>query len=161
MVTVYKTIGVIGAGACDNATADMAYEVGKGIAQAGHALICGGLGGVMEAACRGACDADGLTIGILPGDTIAAANPFVKIPIATGLGIARNVIIVRSSRVLIAVSGGPGTLSEIALALQLRVPVVSLKSFSISEQVVQARDSAHALREAFALVERPPGANHA
>ena len=161
MVTVHKTIGVIGAGVCDDSTAAMAYEVGKGIAQAGYALVCGGLGGVMEAACRGACEADGLTIGILPGDTIAAANPYVKIPIATGLGIARNVIIVRSSRVLIAVSGGPGTLSEIAFALQLRVPVVSLRSFSMSEQVIQARDPEHALREALALVERPPGATHA
>jgi uncharacterized protein (TIGR00725 family) len=156
LVTTHKTIGVIGAGQADDATAAMAYDVGKGIAEAGYALICGGLGGVMEAACRGACEADGLTIGILPGDTIAAANPFVKVPIATGLGVARNVIIVRSSRALIAVGGGPGTLSEIAFALQLRVPVVGLKSFSISEQIVQARDAAQALREAFALADRLP-----
>jgi uncharacterized protein (TIGR00725 family) len=157
----HKTIGVIGAGACDEATAAMAYEVGQGIAKAGYTLICGGLGGVMEAACRGACDAGGLTVGILPGDTVAAANPYVKIPIATGLGIARNVIIVRSSRVLIAVSGGPGTLSEIAFALQLRVPVVSVKSFSISEEVIQARDPEHALQRALEFAERPTGANHA
>lgn len=157
----YKTIGVIGAGVCDEGTVALAYEVGKGIAQAGYALICGGLGGVMEAACRGASEAGGLTIGILPGDTIAAANPFVKIPIATGLGIARNVIIVRSSRVLIAVSGGPGTLSEIAFALQLQVPVVSLKSFSISEQVKQTSTPEQAIKEAIALAERPTGANHA
>lgn len=161
MVAVLRTIGVIGAGQCDEATADMAYEIGKGIAGAGYALICGGLGGVMEAACRGACEANGLTIGVLPGDTIAAANPYVKLPVATGLGIARNVIIVRSSRVLIAVSGGPGTLSEIAFALQLRVPVVSLKSFSISEQVIQTNTPAHALREALALAEQQAGANHA
>jgi hypothetical protein len=75
-------------------------------------------------------------------------NPYVKLPIATGLGIARNVIIVRSSSVLIAISGGPGTLSEIAFALQLGVPVVSLKSFIFSEQVIQARDPQHALEEA-------------
>ncbi len=157
----YKTIGVIGAGACDDATAVTAYEIGKGIAEAGYTLICGGLGGVMEAACHGACDAGGLTIGILPGDTVVAANPFVKIPIATGLGIARNVIIVRSSKVLIAISGGPGTLSEIAFALQLHVPVVSVKSFSLSEEVIQARDPEHALRKAIELAERPTGANHA
>ena len=156
-----KTIGVIGAGACDEATAAIAYDVGKGIAEAGYTLICGGLGGVMEAACRGASEAGGLTVGILPGDTVAAANAYVKIPIATGLGIARNVIIVRSSRVLIAVSGGPGTLSEIAFALQLRVPVVSVKSFSLSEEVIQARDPEHALRRALELAERPTGANHA
>jgi hypothetical protein len=160
-MSAYKTIGVIGAGACDQSTAAMAYEIGKGVAQAGYALICGGLGGVMEAACNGASDAGGLTIGILPGDTIAAANPYVKLPIATGLGIARNVIIVRSSRALIAISGGPGTLSEIAFALQLRVPVVSLKSFSISEQVVQTNDTAQALKAALALAERTTGEEHA
>ena len=131
----------------------MAYEIGKGIAKAGYAVMCGGLGGVMEAACRGASEAGGLTIGILPGDTVASANPYVRLPIATGLGIARNVIIVRSSSVLIAISGGPGTLSEIAFALQLGVPVVSLKSFTLSEQVVQARDPQHALEEAFKLAK--------
>jgi uncharacterized protein (TIGR00725 family) len=150
-MAVVKTIGVIGAGSCDDATARMAYEIGKGIAGAGYALVCGGLGGVMEAACRGASEGGGLTIGILPGDTIAGANPYVTLPIATGLGIARNVIIVRSSRVLIAISGGPGTLSEIAFALQLGVPVVSLKSFIFSEQLVQARDTQHALAEALKL----------
>ena len=149
-----KTIGVIGAGSCDEAAAAMAYEIGKGIAEAGYTLVCGGLGGVMEAACQGAFDAGGMTVGILPGDTAEAANPYVKIPVVTGLGIARNVIIVRSSRVLVAVSGGPGTLSEIAFALQLQVPVVSLKSFSVSEQVVRATDPQHALKEALRLAER-------
>src|SRR5512139_2867597 len=119
---VLKTIGVIGAGSCDEMTATMAFDIGKGIAEAGYALVCGGLGGVMEAACRGASEAGGVTIGILPGDTIAGANQFVTIPIATGIGIARNVIIVRSSRALIAISGGSGTLSEIAFALQLGIP---------------------------------------
>jgi hypothetical protein len=147
-MSAVKTIGVIGTGSCDEATASMAYDIGRGIAEAGCALVCGGLGGVMEEACRGASDAGGLTIGILPGDTVATANPYVKLPIATGLGIARNVIIVRSSSVLIAISGGPGTLSEIAFALQLGVPVVSLKSFIFSEQVIQARDPQHALEEA-------------
>jgi hypothetical protein len=150
----YKTIGVIGAGSCDEAAAAMAYEIGKGVAEAGYTLVCGGLGGVMEAACQGAYDAGGLTVGILPGDSAEAANPYVKIPIVTGLGLARNVIIVRSSQVLIAVSGGPGTLSEIAFALQLHVPVVSLKSFSVSEQVIRARDPQHALQEALKLAER-------
>jgi len=156
VIEVCKAIGVVGAGQCDDATVAMAFEVGKGIAEAGYALVCGGLGGVMEAACRGASEAGGLTIGILPGDTTAAANPFVKIPVATGMGIARNAIIVRSSLVLIAIGGGPGTLSEIAFALQLHVPVVGLKSFSISEQIVQARDVEQALREAIALAEVVP-----
>lgn len=146
-----SAIGVIGAKSCDDATAEKAYEIGRGIARAGYALVCGGLGGVMEAACRGAVEAGGLTIGILPGDSVAAANPYVKVRIATGLGIARNVIIVRSSRVLIAVSGGPGTLSEIAHALQLGVPVVSLESHVPSDEIVVARDAAHALEEALKL----------
>jgi uncharacterized protein (TIGR00725 family) len=132
----------------------MAGEVGRRIAQAGYALICGGLGGVMEAACRGAAEAGGLTIGILPGDTPDTANPHVKIPIATGLGVARNVIIVRSSRVLIAVAGGPGTLSEIAFALQFGIPVVSLESHTPTPDIIVANDPEHAVREAFRLAER-------
>lgn len=107
----------------------------------------------MEAACRGAADADGLTIGILPGDNADTANRYVRIPIATGLGIARNVIIVRSSRVLIAISGGPGTLSEIAFALQLGVPVISLDSHTPSSEIIVATDPEHAVREALRLAE--------
>ncbi len=149
-----KIIGVIGSGSCDESVAEMAQEIGRGIAQAGYALVCGGLGGVMEAACRGASETGGLTIGILPGESMESANPYVRVPIATGLGIARNVIIVRSSRVLIAICGGPGTLSEIAYALQLGVPVVSLKSHTPSPDVIVAKDPEHALREAFRLAER-------
>jgi uncharacterized protein (TIGR00725 family) len=148
-----KIIGVIGSGSCDDSVAEMASEIGRGIAQAGYGLVCGGLGGVMEAACRGASELGGLTIGILPGDSIETANPYVTVPIATGLGIARNIIIVRSARVLIAVSGGPGTLSEIAYALQLGVPIISLKSHTPSPEIIQASDPEHALREAFRIVE--------
>lgn len=144
-------IGVIGAGTCDDRIRDIAYRVGKGIALAGQTLVCGGLGGVMEAACHGAYDAGGTTIGILPGDSFRSANRYVTLPIVTGLGIARNVIIVRSSRALIAVSGGPGTLSEIAFALQLDVPVVSLESHTPSPAVTVARDPEHAVREALRL----------
>ncbi|MEJ2721192.1 MAG: TIGR00725 family protein [bacterium] len=144
-------IGVIGAGSCDDHIGELAYRVGKGIALAGHTLVCGGLGGVMEAACRGARGAGGTTIGILPGDSYRSANPHVTLPVVTGMGIARNVIIVRSSRALIAVSGGPGTLSEIAFALQLDVPVVSLESHTPSPAVTVARDPEHAVREALRL----------
>ena len=155
-----KMIGVIGSGSCDEPVFEMAREIGRGIAQAGYGLVCGGLGGVMEAACRGASEAGGLTVGILPGDSVESANPYVKVPIATGLGIARNVIIVRSARVLIAICGGPGTLSEIAFALQLGVPVISLKSHTPSPDVIEAKDPEHALREAFKLAEgaEPEGA---
>lgn len=149
-------IGVIGAGICDGRIHDLAYRVGKGIAAAGYPLICGGLGGVMEAACHGAHDAGGTTIGILPGDSPESANPHVTIPIATGIGIARNVIIVRSSQVLIAVSGGSGTLSEIAFALQLGVPVVSLESHTPSPDITIATDPDDAVHAALQLAGLKP-----
>lgn len=154
-MSVPRIIGIIGAGSCDDRTAEMACEVGRRIAQAGYTLICGGLGGVMEASCRGAAEVGGLTIGILPGDTTDSANPHVRIPIATGLGAARNVIIVRSSCVLIAIAGGPGTLSEIAFALQFGVPVVSLESHTPGPDIIVANDPEHAVREAFGIAEKP------
>jgi uncharacterized protein (TIGR00725 family) len=153
-MSVPRVIGVIGAGSCNDRTAEIAREVGRRIAEAGCVLICGGLGGVMEAACRGASDGGGLTIGILPGDAADAANPYVRIPIVTGLGAARNVIIVRSSSVLIAIAGGPGTLSEIAFALQFGVPVVSLGSHTPAPEIVVANDPEHAVREAFRIAEQ-------
>jgi uncharacterized protein (TIGR00725 family) len=94
-------------------------------------LVCGGLGGVMEAACRGAKDAGGTTIGILPGADRAAANPFVDVAIATGLGEARNALVVRAADAAIAVGGGYGTLSEIALALKAGKPVVGIGTWDI------------------------------
>jgi len=104
-------IGVIGAGSCSTEIYELARRVGAGIARAGGVLVCGGLGGVMEGACRGAREASGETVGILPGPDKASANPYVSIPIVTDLGHARNVLIVRTSDLLVAVSGGYGTLS--------------------------------------------------
>ncbi len=121
-----KIIGVIGGGQCSSEVYNKAQEVGRLIAKAGIALICGGMSGVMEAACKGAQQAGGLTIGILPTDSAADANPWVTIPIATGMGIGRNIIIVRSARALIAIDGSYGTLSEISFALQLNKPVFCL-----------------------------------
>ena len=94
-------------------------------------LVCGGLGGVMEAACRGAKEAGGTTVGILPGTDRSDANEFVDVPIATGLGEGRNAILVRSAEVLIAIGGGYGTLSEIALALRRGNRVVGLGTWDI------------------------------
>ena len=145
-------IGVIGSGTCDEKVRKLAYEVGRGIAQAAQTLICGGLGGVMESACQGAQESGGTTIGILPGTSVDEANPFLTHVIVTGLGIARNVIIVRSSQVLIAIHGGPGTLSEVAYALQLGVPVVSLKSFDVSSDLMQVQTPAEAVDAAVALL---------
>jgi uncharacterized protein (TIGR00725 family) len=124
-----KMIGVIGAGSCNNETYEMARRVGAGIAEMGATLVCGGLGGVMEGACRGAHEAGGKTVGILPGPDKAQANAYVTIPIATDLGHARNVLIVRSSDLLIAISGGYGTLSEISIALKTGKPVVGLSTW--------------------------------
>ena len=124
-------IGVIGGNRADKQTSALAEEVGRRIAQSGALLICGGLGGVMEAACKGARAAGGLTVGLLPGDNRHEANPHVSVPIATGLGIARNVIVVRASDVLIAIRGGYGTLNEIAAALNLGKPVVALATWDL------------------------------
>ena len=109
-------IGVIGAGLCPPSVEKIAEDVGREIAKSGAFLICGGLGGVMEAAARGAKFEGGFTIGILPGIDSYEANPYIDVSIVTDMGHARNVILVRSSDALIAVEGGFGTLSEIAIA---------------------------------------------
>lgn len=151
-MTQQTLIGVIGSGTCDADTAARARAVGKGIAERGYGLVCGGLGGVMDAACRGASEAGGLTVGILPGDTPETANAHVQLAIATGMGIARNVIIVRSAAAVIAVAGGPGTLSEIAHCLQLGVPVISLGSFDVAPGIVQVDTPEAAVAAAVAAI---------
>jgi hypothetical protein len=110
--------------------------VGRLLAERGAVLVCGGLGGTMEAACRGAGQAGGTTVGLLPGTDRAAANPHVDIAIPTGLGEARNAIVVRTADVVIAVGGGYGTLSEIALALKMGRRVVGLGTWEIDGVVV-------------------------
>ena len=111
-----KFIAVIGAEHPSQEEARLAEEVGRELARRGAILICGGLGGVMEAACKGASSEGGVTIGILPGDNPKTANPYVQIPIVTGIGYARNIIVVRTARAVIAIDGSYGTLSEIAHA---------------------------------------------
>ena len=127
----------------------LAEEVGRLIARAGAALVCGGMGGVMEAACRGAKSEGGLTIGILPGPDRGGANSCVDIAIATGLGEARNLAIIRTSDVLVAVGGSYGTLSEIGFALKMGKRVVGLRTWDI-EGVTPAATPAQALRLALA-----------
>jgi uncharacterized protein (TIGR00725 family) len=105
--------------------------VGRLVAERGAVLVCGGLGGTMEAACRGAKGAGGRTVGLLPGVDRSAANPFVDVAIPTGLGEARNAVVVRAADVLIAVGGGYGTLSEIALALRAGKRVIGLGTWDI------------------------------
>ena len=117
------------------AVAVFGFGIGAGIARAGGVLVCGGLGGVMEGACRGAREASGETVGILPGPDKASANAYVSLPIVTDLGHARNVLIVRTSDLLVAVSGGYGTLSEISIALKLGKPIVGLHTWPDMEGV--------------------------
>jgi uncharacterized protein (TIGR00725 family) len=135
-----KFIGVIGGYPCSPEEARMAKAVGRELARQGAILICGGEGGVMEAACKGAQAEGGTTVGILPGDSRRTANPYVMIPIVTGIGAARNIIVVKSSQAVIAIGGGYGTLSEIGYALKLGIPVVGMSTWDFS-RVNQADSS--------------------
>jgi uncharacterized protein (TIGR00725 family) len=147
-------IGVIGTGECSRATAAIAYAVGKLIAQNHATLVCGGLGGVMESAARGAKEAGGLTVGILPGFDAKDANPYIDVAIVSGMSHARNVLVVRSSSVLIAIAGGYGTLSEIAIALKLGKPVVGLNTWNIDPGIIQASSPQDAVEKALSLIQK-------
>jgi len=157
-------IGVMGPAACDDQIAELAHAVGRAIAERGAVLLTGGRSGVMEAASRGARDAGGLTVGVLPGAGAADSppNPYVDLALYTGLGEARNWVNVCSSDALIAIGGGFGTLSEIALALKARKPLVLLGSWQfemegVSPTVSRARDAAHAVELAFASLDSSRG----
>jgi uncharacterized protein (TIGR00725 family) len=126
-------VAVIGPG--DEPTV-AAAEVGRLLAERGATLVCGGRGGAMEAACRGAKEADGLTVGILPGADRSEANPFVDVVVPTGLGEARNALVVGAADAVIAIGGGYGTLSEIALALKAGKRVIGLGTWEIEGVVV-------------------------
>ena len=150
-------IAVIGSAACDEDVAAVAHALGREIALRGAMLVCGGRGGVMEAACRGAQGAGGVTVGILPGTDRREANPYVDIPIVTGLGEARNAIVVRTASAVIAVDGSYGTLSEIGFALKMGRPVVGLQTWELShggrrvEDVVEASTPGEAVEVALML----------
>jgi uncharacterized protein (TIGR00725 family) len=156
-----KVIAIVGSGQCSENESCLAEEVGMEIARQGAALVCGGLGGVMRAACRGAKMAGGLTIGILPGNDRTKANPYVDIRIATDLGHARNFSVVQSADAVIAVDGEYGTLSEIAIALKSGIPVIGLNTWSLSkagqadESIVRAKSAAEAVGIALNLLSKP------
>ncbi len=143
-------IGVVGGSYCPEKFGYVAEEVGRCIAEKGAILICGGLGGVMESAARGAKKAGGTTIGILPRFNRYEANKYIDIAIVTGMSHARNVIIVRSSDALIAVSGSYGTLSEIALGLKMKKPVIVIRGCCTwdTEGVIVAEDAEEAVKVA-------------
>lgn len=131
-------IGVIGAGQVSSAGEQQAYQVGRIIAEQDAVLVCGGLGGVMEAAAKGCAEAGGEVIGILPGPSAAAANPYITLPIVTNMGHARNVIIAHTAEALIAIEGEYGTLSEMAISLKLGKTVVQLNSWQQLEAAISA-----------------------
>ena len=157
MANQVKFVAVIGGGECSPQEAKFAEEVGRELARRGAVLVCGGLGGVMEAACKGARKENGMTIGILPGDSRHQANPYVQIPMVTGMGYARNVIVVKSAQATIAVGGSYGTLSEVSHALQHGIPVIGLNTWSISrngqtdESIITAKSAVEAVDKALSL----------
>jgi hypothetical protein len=150
-------VGVVGAGSAEAATALIAEEVGRLLASRGAVVVCGGLGGVMAAACRGAKSGGGTTVGILPGLDRGEANRWVDVAIPTGLGEARNALVVRAADVLIAIGGEFGTLSEIALALKAGKPVVGLDTWELSRrgqavtEIVRSATPSEAVERALAL----------
>ncbi len=156
-------IAVIGDSSCSPEEAKLAEAVGESLAERGAVVICGGLGGVMEAVCRGAKSKGSLTVGILPGQDPSTANPWVDIPIVTGMGEARNVVVAKSAQAVIAIGGGYGTLSEIAYALKSGVPVIGLDTWSLlrngreDESIIRVHTAAEAVDEAMSLATRRKG----
>jgi uncharacterized protein (TIGR00725 family) len=160
---VKTLIAVIGGESPPPKARVLAEEVGRRIAEAGAVVVCGGLGGVMEAACRGAHAAGGLTIGILPTGRRSDANPDVDITIPTGLGVARNVLVVMTGHAVIAIDGSFGTLTEIAHSLELRKPVFALGSWNLDsaaidpKRYVRAKSPEEAVRLALKAARGPAG----
>ena len=159
-------ISVIGSSTAKPEHAALAEEVGRELARRGIMVACGGMTGVMEAACRGAKAEGGTTIGILPGRRGSPYNPYVDIPIYTTLGYARNIIVVHSGEACIAIGGAFGTLSEIAYALDAKIPVVGLSSWPLTikgdgdpivDGVVPASDPTDAVEKAIAAAGNAAG----
>jgi uncharacterized protein (TIGR00725 family) len=152
-------IGVIGASNAGESDKNIAFEIGREIAINNCTLLCGGMGGIMEAACRGAKTIGGITIGILPGASSSDGNDYIDIPIVTGLSHARNIIIVRSSNVIIAIGGEFGTLSEIAFALKLNTPVIGVNTWDVSDNIIKATTAKDAVNKALNLINSNASSN--
>jgi uncharacterized protein (TIGR00725 family) len=166
-------LAVVGPGDADEDTCALAAQVGRLIAEAGGVVVCGGLGGVMEEAARGATQSGGISLGILPGASRAEGNPHLTVVVATGLGQARNTVVVGTSDAVIAVGGSWGTMSEVALAVRTGIPVISLGGWTAQDRAgrpvpgitqvttpsaaVDAAVAAAAAGAAGALGGRPPG----
>jgi hypothetical protein len=153
-------IAVIGDSSCSTEEAKLAETVGELLAQRGATLVCGGLGGVMEAVCRGAKLKGGSTVGVLPGEDSSMANPYVDIPIVTGVGYARNIAVVKSAQAVIAIGGNYGTLSEIAYALKSGIPVIGLNTWELSRNgkkdssIIKVHNANEAVHKATSLAKR-------
>lgn len=153
-------VAVVGASVAAESEMESAEEIGRGLAAAGAHVVCGGRGGVMAAVCRGAREAGGLTIGILPGSDRSVANEWVQVAIPTGLGELRNGLVVRAADVVVAIGGAYGTLSEIALALRSGTPVLGLGTWNI-DGVEHVQSADEAVTRALALAREAsasPGA---
>jgi uncharacterized protein (TIGR00725 family) len=151
-------ISVIGGSEANEPTLASAEQIGYALASAGAVTVTGGLGGVMAAACRGAKSAGGLTVGILPGSDPAAANEWVDVIIPSGLGEARNALVVNSAAAVIAVGGEYGTMSEIALALRAGIPVIGVDTWRLirpdgegDTKMIRVSDPLAAAAEALSL----------
>ena len=159
-MTRERYIAVVGASAGTPAELALGEAVGRGLGEAGAVLVCGGMGGVMEAAAGGCMKAGGKTVGILPSDSRLDANPYLTVAVATGLGEARNAVVVRTVDAVIAIHGEFGTLSELALALKMGKPVVGLGTWELSKQgvpvetIVRATTAEEAVRDALRLADR-------
>jgi len=155
-----RLIAVVGGNEASPENLRLAEEVGRELGRRGVVVVCGGFGGIMEAACRGAKETGGITVGILPGSDPSAANPYVDIPICTGMGYARNVVVVKSAESVIAVDGAYGTLSEIAHALGEDVPVIGLNTWSLAidgqqdQSIIRAETAVDAVEKALEAAQR-------
>jgi uncharacterized protein (TIGR00725 family) len=153
-------IAVVGPSAATPAEHALGEEIGRLIAETGAVLVCGGLGGLMEAAASGCAKAGGRSVGVLPGER-SAANPYLTVAVATGMGEARNAIVVRTADAVVAVAGEFGTLSEIALALKMGKPVVGLGTWELGKDgapvdaIVRANTPAEAVASALRLTDQP------
>lgn len=151
-------ISVIGSSVATEEEHRNALEVGKEIARRGAVLVCGGLTGVMEAVAKGAKETGGLTLGIIPGEDASSANPYIDVVIPTGLGVARNILVVSTGQAVIAIGGKLGTLSEIAIAFLKSKPVIGLGTWDLEEgraegnKIILAKDAAEAVERAFEVI---------
>ncbi len=152
-------ISLIGASKCGKDLYKLAYDVGREIAKRKAILICGGLGGVMDASAKGAKEVGGMTVGILPGDTRIGASKYLNVSLPTGMGEARNVLVIKAADVVIAIGGEYGTLSEIAHALKMNIPVVGLKTWDIGKdefgvsRIIKVDDPISAVEKAYKLAK--------